>query len=151
MTIAVRPIATADRRFVISSWVASTRHLRRSIVIQDADWWTLMFPQVEKAIDRPGVHTLVAYETDDTDHVADLYGFITADTSESPPLVYFVYVKEAYRRAGIASRLFAAVGVNPSARFDYVVRVPLLSALSEKIPLAKHNPEPAIYPKRRTA
>lgn len=149
MTIAIRPAADRDRRFVVSAWVASTRHLRRSVMIHDADWWTVMYPQVEKAIARHGVSTLVAYETDDPDPLADLYGFATVDHHQHPPLVYFVYVKEPYRRSGIATRLLVAGGVDPTKRLDYVIRVPLMGELAERYPLARHNPEPAMYPTRK--
>lgn len=154
--IAFRPMAAADRHLVISAWTQSYRTAHTAGMIQDADWYRVMDEQVDKALGRPDVRTVVAYDPDETDHIADVHGFITADTLEKPPLVYYCYVKQAYRRAGngrlwsgpgLARQLFAAVGIDPNMPFHYVCSTPMVRKLDRKIPLAKWTPLYGRFPK----
>lgn len=145
-----------DRHLVVSAWTQSYRTAHTAGMIQDEDWYRVMDEQVAKALDRPDVRTIVAYNPAETDHIADLYGFITADTNESPPLVYYCYVKQAYRRGGngrlwsgpgLARQLFAAMGVDPEMPFHYVCSTPMVRKLDRKIPLSKWTPLYGRFPK----
>jgi GNAT superfamily N-acetyltransferase len=89
---------------------------------------------------------VVAFEHSDVNF---LYGFISGDTSESVPAVYYVYIKEPYRRGGIATRLFEALGVRPTERFTYACRTAIVPTLSRSIPAARFNPAILRYPKDR--
>lgn len=140
----------ADRFFVVSSWTQSFRTANTAGFIQAEDWYRVMDEQVAKAMARPDVRTLVAAEGD------GLYGFITADTEERPPLVYYVYVKEAYRRGGhgrlwdgpgLARQLFAAIGIDPTRPFHFVCSTPMVRTLERKIPLAAWKPLWGRFPK----
>ena len=119
MTVAFRFAEAEDRRFIIDGWVTSYKQSYYAGLIAMSDWRSIMWGQIEKVIDRQDVRTVVAYETEDTGHLADLYGFITADSELAPPLVYYIYVAQPYRRGGYARRLFAAVGVDPDRPFQY--------------------------------
>lgn len=147
MTVAFRPAEPQDQRFIVDSWVSSFRTSYSAGLIQIRDFHAVMWPQIERALARPDVRTIVAHETQETDHVADLYGFITADTSLSVPLVYYVFVKAPARRARIAARLFAAIGVDPAKPFAYACKTAIVSQLARKIPMAKWQPLLARYPK----
>ena len=137
--IAIRPAAEHDERFVIASWLSSYRRAKQAGLIRKEDWFAVMWPQIEHVLRRPDVRTLVAYETDEADHVADLYGFITADTSASTPLLYYCYTKQAYRRMGVARRLFAAAGIDTNSRFDFTCETPQASELRPKAPFARYS------------
>jgi hypothetical protein len=110
------------------------------------DWFDVMRPQVNLILDRRHVVTTVAYETDETDHIADLYGFITADQSRPSPLVYYCYVKQPYRRGGFARALFNAIGVDPSRPFRYVCKTAAAARLVAKIPMARWDPLAGRFP-----
>lgn len=150
MTVAIREADASDRRFVISSWLDSFRNSYNAGLIGMSDWWAVMHPQIEKVLDRAGVRTLVAYETREKDRVADLYGFITFDSTVKPTMVFYVYVKAPYRRAGYrngkrvgdghARILFAAAGIDPLSPFDYACKTQDVAALSTKIPRARWQP-----------
>lgn len=145
--IAHRPADVGDHRFIVSSWVTSYRDADTSGFIQVEDWHALMYPQIEKALARPDVVATVAYETSDPDRGADLYGFIVADVTERPALVYYLYVKQAYRRSGIARGLFEAIGVDPARPFHYVCSTPMASLLQRKIPMSRWMPRLGKFPK----
>lgn len=157
MKLAFRPATSpADRTFVISTWLDASRTSYSSGLIQMADWYTFQWGQYEKAMARADMRTLVAYEATDPEF---LYGWIVADPTEQrvpdksgslhwwPALVLFVFVKQNYRREGIARSLFDAVGVDISKPFLFGCNTVTASRLTSKVPLAKFNPLVARFPK----
>lgn len=154
--IVYRPAEPDDRHFIVSAWAQSYRTAFTAGMIQEADWYGVMDDQVAKALDRPDVRAIVACARGVTDHVADLLGFVVADTEEQPALIYYCYTKEHYRRggngrlwpgAGIARGLFAAIGVDPARPFNYVCSTPMTRRLERKIPMARWQPLLGRFPK----
>ena len=145
MTLAFRDAIPADRVFVISSWLDSYRDSDTAGMIAMSDWYAVMWPQVEKVIDRFGARTIVAHDTDE-----HLYGFISADATTKPPLVFYCYVKAPYRRwepkRGYARQLFAAIGIDPAKPFDYSYKTREIGRLANKIPLASWQPMLTRFP-----
>lgn len=144
-----------DRHFIVDAWVRSYRGAFTAGMIQAEDWFAVMIPQVDKVLAKPDVAATVAY-VPGVDRIADLVGFIVADPVDVPPLVYYVFTKEHYRRAGrgrlwggpgIARGLFEAIGVNPSQPFNFVCSTPMCRQLARKIPLARWQPELGRFPK----
>lgn len=151
--ISYRPATDDDLHFIVSSWTQSYRDANTAGFIQIEDWYEIMDAQVAKALKRPDVRSIVACSSVDS---TQIHGFITADTEESPPLVYYVYVKKAYRRGGrgrmwpgngVARGLFAAMGINPAMPFFYVCETAAVVKLKRKIPIAKHMPNYGRFPK----
>ncbi len=152
--IAYRHAIPADRRFIVSGWSSSYRLSLTAGMIAMDDWADVMHPQIEKVLRRPDCETIVAYETDDPGSGAQHYGFISADRSGTIPLLFYVYVKQAYRRGktlgmaiGIGRGLFRAAGIDPSAPLEYTYKTIAATELSRKIPLAKWRPLKARFSK----
>ena len=153
--IVYRPADAIDRHFIVSAWSQSYRTAFTAGMIQDEDWYSVMDAQIDKALSRPDVRAVVAC-TPDAERVADLLGFVVADTIEVPALVYYCYVKEHYRRGGngrlwpgpgIARGLFAAIGVDPRMPFNYVCSTPMTRRLERSIPMARWQPLLGRFPK----
>ena len=142
MSVCFRHATRKDEPFVVSGWSASFRTAESAGLIQMDDWATVMHPQIRKAMKRPNVETMVAYEGDDPGF---LYGFIVAD--RTVPLVYYAYVKQPYRRAGYARALFAAIAIDPAKPFEYACATWATVTLAEKIPYGKYNPLGARFAK----
>ncbi len=138
MTIAYRPAELEDATFVVPQWSRCFKPSRSAGMIADEDWAKVMHPQIQKVLARPDVQTIIAYENTEPSF---LYGFITASPASSPQVVYFTVVKEAYRRAGYARGLFAAIGIDPASSFRFACWTPVIPKLQHAIPLAKHVPE----------
>lgn len=140
--ISHRPAMSIDRNFICKSWLASYRDSNSAGMIQVDDWHSIMFQQVEKILALPDVQTVIAYEDRNPDHATNAYGFIVADTADKPPLVWYVFVKTAYRRSGIARGLLNAIGLKPTSRFNYACQTPIVISLSyaQKLPLAQWAP-----------
>lgn len=118
-----------------------------------ASYAAVMHREIDRVIDHPTTRTIVAEEPGEVDHEGRpfLYGFISARVGR--PYVYYVYVKNAYRRArerhglalGYASQLFAAAGIDPRKPFGFACHTAYCAKLGRKIPLAELNPLPARY------
>ena len=146
MTIAHRIATAADHDFIISSWSISYKKSHTAGIIQADDWATVMRPQFAKILARSGMRTVLAHAEDDANY---FYGWIAGDASpQSVPVVAYIYVKEPYRRKGIARGLFAALGVDPSKHFVYACKTGIVSELSSKIPFARFNNNDIRYSKR---
>lgn len=144
MKATFRDATPDDRQFIVSTWSASYKNSHYAGLIQSEDWADVMHRQVEKVLSRPGARTLMAHEDSDP---LFLYGWIAGDMTETVPVVFYAYVKEAYRRMGIARGLFDALGIDVSQRFVYSCRTRIASQLASKIPAARFDPLQARYPR----
>jgi GNAT superfamily N-acetyltransferase len=150
LTVAYRAAELADREFIIDTWLRSYRLSRTAGLIAMDDWRSVMWPQIAKILDRPSVTTMVAFDPDETGRLVDLFGFVCADVTEGTPLVFYVYVKGAYRGWGYARGLFAALDINPRRRFAYACDTYVVSELREagKIPRAYFDQVSARFPNK---
>lgn len=135
-------------RFVIESFLSSYRTAHTAGLIQMEDWHSVMEPQVTKLLEREGVTTHVAYHPGETDHIADLYGWLAAESGHDRPMVHYVYVKHHYRNKGIATGLFAAAKIDPKETFYICTKTAASARLGHKTPCAKWDPLRARFPKK---
>jgi len=113
-------------------------------MITAEDYGDIMRSQIAKICARPECRVLVAYGE------ADVYlGFVAGESDER--VVYYCFVKEVYRRCGVARALFERLGIDPLIRFAYPASTRILTdrdtRLATKIPRAVHDPAVARYPK----
>jgi GNAT superfamily N-acetyltransferase len=148
MTLAFREATDADRRFIVDSWVSSYQHAHQAGMIAVEDWFGVMIPQVERLLGRRDVRTVVAFE-DSVGPAADIYGYCCADAKRRIPVVFYVFIKEAYRGAGYARALLVASDIHPRRSFHYACKTEVVTHLveSRKIPFAKFRPELGRYAK----
>lgn len=151
MTLAIRSALPADRKFIIASWLDSTKDDNMAGLVPCDEFTRTMWPSYEAALDRPGVQALVAYETSASSPDFDAYGWVVFDASPHaerpgpisatwPALLYYIYVKSSYRRSGIARKLMHGAGIDPASRFAYAWTNALVSDIKDKIPAAKWRP-----------
>lgn len=135
MTTAYRLASPEDRSFIVSGWSSSFRTSRSAGLIAMDDWPSVMHAQIVKVLDRPDCTTLVAYnQAEDV-----LAGFLSF-TAGVTPYVYYCFVKQACRRAGIARGLFAKARIDPSKPFGYACYTAAIHHLRDQIPCARHDP-----------
>lgn len=142
MSIQVRDALPSDRAFVVSSWSRSYKYSDAAGLIHVDDWAAVMHAQLGRLLACDTTRAIVAFEPDEDPAFEDfLYGWICGDTSNATrPLVHYVYVKEAYRRAGLARRLFGALGVDPSRSFAYTCQTQAAIDAAAKVPRARWEP-----------
>lgn len=132
--------SASDRDFVVATWASSYKNAHAAGILASEDWPAIMHTTLTNILARPGTRTLVAYEPPDF-----LYGWIAGDTTCPLPVVYYVYCKAPFRRAGIAGGLFRALGVDPGSTFLYACSTSIVTRLRHKIRNAKFAPAAARY------
>jgi len=144
MRIVYRRMKPDDRAFVVNSWLRSFRRAPSAGLIAMGRWSAVMVPEIEDILDRPRVRVLVAADPTATDHVADLFGHLVWEDDEHGglPLVYYCYVKHAYRGSGLARGLMNKAGIDPTSAFPYVCQTQAVSYLRDagKLPHARWRP-----------
>lgn len=124
----------AHRTFILNAWLNAVKFLDTNLPIQMDDYRRVMWEQLGKVMSRPGASTLVALGDDPNVYL----GFICFDHNDaSSPFVYFVYVKEAFRRMGIARGLFSAARIDPTAHFRYLCHDPIIKRIRRDSPYAQ--------------
>lgn len=159
MAINYREGKASDVPFVISSWSQSYRRSYSSGIIQMADWSEIMQDQIRKLLLRRGVDLVVAENPGAEEGLADVHGWLAYERgftvqsrerepdgwryqfveSESP-VVHYVFVKEPYRRFGIAKGLFRAAGIDRIDHFYFTCKTAVVSRIGGKFPGGEWNP-----------
>jgi hypothetical protein len=149
VTVAYRDMDSRDERFVVDSWAKSFRESDHAGLIQNADWFAIMIPQLEKLVRMKGVSVTVAYDPK-TQRAADIYGWICTERlttrGEAVPLVFYVFVKNAYRMHGIARGLFRAAGVDLADAFVYACKTYVVEELERSRALKRMAPSARYAP-----
>lgn len=159
MTLAFRQAQPSDLRFVADAWAKSycaswalspLDGYAPFGFLDSSQWGAAAVEAAKRHIARETVRTIVAYEDEPWAARADIYGFLVADTTDPPPLVYYLYTKSAYRRRGFARALFAAAGIDPDAPFRYLAQTRSSEeiAAAGKIPNARFEPTPRMKERR---
>lgn len=163
MTVEFRTMEPRDRDFVISAWSSSYKGSHFAGMLYTEDYADVMHKQIARVLDRAGTTTKIAYEKKAREFV---YGFIAGDVSgisgsqveptadmpnpRTAPVVFYVYVKSAYRTQHIARGLFGALGVDPKEPFLYSCRTEVCRRFGGAIPLGKWDPLIPRFPKPKT-
>ena len=164
MTISCRPAVPEDRAFIVDSWVESYRHCHAAGLIPMPHYNGVYRAAVNWLLDRPGVAVTVAVDDDmilgwvavEADPVVPVRRRVRTDgrmqwteqlESAGCPMVLYCFVKDAFRRHGIARALFAAAKVDLGARFLYASKTPAADRLKDKFPHARWDPLAARFPK----
>jgi hypothetical protein len=140
MKVGHRDADGEDLSFVVSTWSRSFKASPTAGMIADDDWAGVMHAQIRKLLARPGVRTVVAFDQDDPQF---LFGFIAGDPELR--VVHYLYVKQPYRRAGHARRLFGALGIDPLLPFRFTCWTYAVPELGSKVPRAAYDPNLARY------
>jgi GNAT superfamily N-acetyltransferase len=169
VAICYRVATEADRSLIIDSWLDSFKYSHGAGLIHVDEWQDVMVRQIARVLDRPGVFVWVAADPKFAESKADILGWIAVERDfdvpvrvwrdgkrlaaleQSPaPLVHYVYVRQPYRRSGVARRLFHVAGVDPSKRFLYTCQTATATKIraAGKVPDSHWSPLIARHPKK---
>lgn len=134
MTSAYRYAIPDDDPFIISGWSSSYRTSDDHPMMQMETYAVDQHARIRAVLARPRVQVIVA-------HGEVLRGFIVYELSAYglPPLLWYVYVAQPYRRMGIAHGLFVAARIDPREPFEYACRTRVVRDLRHKAPAARRN------------
>lgn len=121
----------SDIQFIYNSWLKSLRTYGKNNInpiyknIRKSTYFKYQHDKIESIIENCKV--LIARSNNDEDQI---YGWIAYDLNAS---VHYVYVKNAYRRMGVATDLLnTTVPDFKKATFFYTHRTPLMGFLEQR-------------------
>lgn len=150
--LAYRNAEPEDMRLIEESFLDSFRTAHAAGLIAMEDWRDVMMPQIAKMLSRPGVQIIVAHNPNAINPRANIYGWLAHETGHPQPYVIYCYVKQGYRKEGLARRLFAQAGIDPAQPFQYAAKTSALThaRIRAAIPQAKWKPLTARFTKDTT-
>ena len=97
-----RPQKDEDRSLILNSWLKSFRNSHETRNVPKEIYYVAQEKVVEDTIDS--VQVLVAHHLEDVDHVL---GYIVFENDEpNAAIIHYVFVKQPYRKFGIARSLW---------------------------------------------
>lgn len=140
MTIAYRLATKPDLPFVMGGWLSTFRTAHAAGLISMERYESIYTEEIFRLMRRPKCDVVVAFFPEETDHVADLAGFLCAERLKAGPVVHYVYTAPNYRKEGIARGMFAAAEIDPGGVFTYTFKTGVVTDLRRKMPRATYNP-----------
>lgn len=105
-TVHVREKTNKDEPFIYSSWLHSYRPSKANNGMNKSVYFPYQTGIIEKILARPNVKVNIACSCDDDTH---LLGYLVSEMSDPNDrfIVHYLYVKQAYRRMGLATSLLS--------------------------------------------
>lgn len=110
----LRPYQPTDEAFLFNSWLKSYRNSDFARALRNDIFYSMHHLVIERILQRPTTQVLIACDPTAPDVV---YGYLVAERVGGPPIYHFLYVKAAFRRAGIAKALLEATGASSGLAF----------------------------------
>jgi ribosomal protein S18 acetylase RimI-like enzyme len=137
--IRLRNATDADVPFIFNSWLKSHRFSPSTSGCQSP----VYFAQHHKLIEGLCKRASIIVACNDKD-LGQIYGYVCCEKIEDNLVVHFIYVKETFRKLGIAKMLLDTQGWRRDAAFFYTHRTRSAEALGDKF-LMVYNPYLAFY------
>jgi GNAT superfamily N-acetyltransferase len=136
--VGIRPMELKDSGFVTANWLKHyknwsphTKRIPRQIFFRHHH------ALLQNLIARPFAQILIAHLPEDSNVIL---GFLAIEEEpEEEPLIHFIFVKEAFRKFGIAKSLLEASKLNPN-HCQITHWTEEVETLSRKFPKLKYNP-----------
>lgn len=152
-SLAYRRAEDRDRPLIFDSWLSSFADAHAAGLIPMHMYRRVYHEAIAWIMARPGAETWVAYHPGEHDTTADLYGWICIERGHAAPVIHYAFVKQAFRRMGIARGLLAATDIDPTAPLLFTFKTGIVTdsregpALLAKLPRAKWAPMVARFPR----
>lgn len=114
--INTRPAIVEERRLIVSKWLDEYKRVPSAGTIPGNLFLTAYLPVLYSIMDHKDVSTTVATHAAAPDVVL---GFAVTEVGFTRPVLHFCFVKDDYRKNGIATRLLKDAGINPKEPFFY--------------------------------
>ncbi len=106
----VRPMTEFDYDFILDSWLKNFRKSPGSMTWETQSFYEFHRPRVRKLLLNST--TLVAHPSEDQEH---LLGYVTY----APGVLHYCYVKDTFRRMGVARELFRHAELGKDCEFTH--------------------------------
>lgn len=134
-----RPATQADVNFIFNSWLKSNRHSNAATGVLNPVYFAQHHLLIEGLCKQSKV--IMAVNAEDS---SQIYGYSVTQEIEGAQVIHYIYVKEPYRRLGLAGMLLATVGINLQEPFFATHRTNVCKNFDNKYSLV-YNPYLAFY------
>lgn len=131
--VRIRPATEADTAFIFNSWLKCCKHGPTGKLIQSSVFYAGQHQVIEGLLKT--THCFIACNHND---VSQIFGYAVAERVEDVFVVHMVYVKEPYRRLGIASALLEALGLKEKEVFFFTHKTQQSDRINGKINMVYH-------------
>lgn len=133
--VRLRPVTDSDLPFVFHSWLRSYRMSEFAKELHNQVYFPQHHKVIEGLLQRCG--GVVACDPLDS---TQLYGYVVAEVIDECPVVHYCYIKEPFRKMGVAHLLLTAanVGWKPDAAFCYTHKTYQSTRLEKRYPMVFH-------------
>lgn len=108
LPIMVRPATQGDVNFILNSWIKSAySNLPKAYEMPNFMFCTEHHKLIEAVLKRSTV--IVACDRKDP---SIIYGYLVAEYLQNHPTIHYIYVKQTFRRLGLASYLINCLDIN---------------------------------------
>lgn len=129
-----RGLQASDVEMVLKTWIGTYRNSLHAGVIPNNRFTEITTDAINQLFKR-GAQGLAAVNPDCPEHIL---GYVVSEvTRMGEPVCHYVFVRDLYRRQGMAKELLKKAGVDPSEPFLYTFRTSCASWFGKK---AKYVP-----------
>ncbi len=132
--IRLRNATDSDVPFIFNSWLKNFRTSPTTLGIASPVFYQQHHKVLEGLCKRASL-TVACNNTD----IGQIYGYLCCEKVEDTLVIHFIYVKETFRRLGVARMLLEAQGWGPKMPIFYTHKTRMTIALSDKFPIV-YNP-----------
>ena len=133
--INLRSLATDDRSFLLHSWLRSYRNGPFTRLIPNNLYYEAYHSVLEGLLASADIFIAC-----DPDSPRRIFGYLVTGFAGEAPVLFYVYVKQAYRGFGIARQLLAAARFDVAKPFFFPFLSPQARSLAQHFPQAVFNP-----------
>ncbi len=131
--LVIRPMHPSERNLVVQSWLRSSARSKFAALMPKLQYEAEEHALIEDMLANPANIVLVA-------ELAEVPGEVHGWLAHDETAVHYVYVKQLYRRQGIASRLFDAAVESTALGFNTCSHTTRSSALVPWLASLVYNP-----------
>lgn len=137
--IRLRPATDSDVNFIFNSWLKCYRHSYNTRGCENPVYFAQHHKLLEGLCKRATI-TIACNQND----IAQIYGYIAYERIEGLLVVHFAYVKEPFRKFGVAALLAQSAGFKREDPVLYTHRTYSSEGLEKKFQMV-YNPYLAYY------
>lgn len=136
--VGIRLLEPQDKAFVMSNLLKHTKnHSIHAKRIPRSLFFSHHHGLVENMLERPFTSVLIAHLKEDPNVII---GYLAVEEEpEEEPIIHYVFVKEPFRKFGVAKMLLEASKLNPNV-CQITHWTHEVETLSKKFPKMKYNP-----------
>jgi len=137
--VRLRPATESDVDFIFNSWLKCYRYSPNTVGAQNPVYFAQHHKLIEGLCKRANI-TIACNAAD----IAQIYGYVCSEMIDELPVIHFLYVKQPFRKFGIAMQLAEVAGFKRESPVFFTHRTFTAENLEKKFAMV-YNPYLAYY------